>query len=161
MGALKSNGRLYIVALLACGWPNNKSYKWSDTRKLMEYGMEEYELRQLSEVAVERSDFSKVRIAYGQTDEIGEAAGVAVTIVETMDRTNSGEILMKEGEKIKIQYQLEKEMPAPVHAGDRAGYVNYYVDDTVYRSEELVIEQEVLKIDLTWCLKKIFTGMIL
>ena len=26
-----------------CGWPNNKSYKWADTRKLMEYGLEHYE----------------------------------------------------------------------------------------------------------------------
>ena len=42
VGALSSEGRTFIVALLACGWPNNKGYKWSDTRKLMTYGMENY-----------------------------------------------------------------------------------------------------------------------
>ena len=37
MGALESQGRTFVVALLACGWPNNKGYKWADTKKLMNY----------------------------------------------------------------------------------------------------------------------------
>lgn len=44
-GALRCGDRTFVVALLACGWPNNKSYKWKDTRKLMEYALEEYEYR--------------------------------------------------------------------------------------------------------------------
>ena len=43
MGALKREKRTFIVALLACGWPNNRSYKWEDTKKLMEYGLEHFE----------------------------------------------------------------------------------------------------------------------
>ena len=45
VGALSDGKRTFIVALLACGWPNNKSYKWSDTRKLMTYGLENYEYK--------------------------------------------------------------------------------------------------------------------
>ena len=40
VGSLRRDKRTFIVALLACGWPNNKGYKWKDTRKLMEYGLE-------------------------------------------------------------------------------------------------------------------------
>ena len=29
-GALSDGDRTFIIALLACGWPNNKTYKWSD-----------------------------------------------------------------------------------------------------------------------------------
>ena len=29
--ALQQEDKTLIVALLACGWPNNKTYKWSDT----------------------------------------------------------------------------------------------------------------------------------
>ena len=29
VGALKRDDRTFIVALLACGWPNNKTYKWA------------------------------------------------------------------------------------------------------------------------------------
>ena len=52
VGALEQNGKTYIVALLACGWPNNKTYKWSDTRKLMEYGLAAYERCNLDDIAL-------------------------------------------------------------------------------------------------------------
>ena len=42
VGALEREGKTLIVALLGCGWPNNKNYKWADARKLMEYGLEYY-----------------------------------------------------------------------------------------------------------------------
>ena len=40
VGALKQDERTFVVALLACGWPNHKTYKWTDTKCLMEYGLE-------------------------------------------------------------------------------------------------------------------------
>ena len=36
------NGRSYIIALWVVGWPNNKTYKWKDTMKLLEYGKANY-----------------------------------------------------------------------------------------------------------------------
>ena len=33
--AYKDNDRTFIVALLACGWPDNKTYKWSDAKHLL------------------------------------------------------------------------------------------------------------------------------
>ena len=39
VGSLRRDDRTFIVALLACGWPDNKGYKWKDTRRLMEYGL--------------------------------------------------------------------------------------------------------------------------
>ena len=38
-----------IVALLACGWPNHKTYKWSDSRELFTYGLENYRYRNFEE----------------------------------------------------------------------------------------------------------------
>ena len=49
VGALERDGKSFIVALLACGWPNNKNYKWSDTKVLMEYGIEQYEYQNVYE----------------------------------------------------------------------------------------------------------------
>lgn len=45
VGALRRDNRTYIVALLGCGWPGNKTYKWADTRALMEYGLKHYKSR--------------------------------------------------------------------------------------------------------------------
>ena len=38
IGAAEVEGHTYIWALLGCGWPNNKTYKWKDAMKLLEYG---------------------------------------------------------------------------------------------------------------------------
>lgn len=43
VGALRRDDRTYVVALLGCGWPNNKNYKWSDTKQLMQYGIDSFE----------------------------------------------------------------------------------------------------------------------
>lgn len=40
--ALKNEGRTYISAVLASGWPGNKTYKWLDTKKLMKYGINNF-----------------------------------------------------------------------------------------------------------------------
>ena len=49
VGALQWEGKTLIVSLLACGWPNNRGYKWEDTRKLMTYGLTNYEYRDVFE----------------------------------------------------------------------------------------------------------------
>ena len=61
-----------IVALLACGWPNNKTYKWSDTRKLMEYGLAAYERCNLDDIALDESRFAPVPVENAQGDRIGK-----------------------------------------------------------------------------------------
>ena len=39
----KKEGKTFIVSLLGCGWPNHKTYKWSDTKKLLDFGDYNYE----------------------------------------------------------------------------------------------------------------------
>ncbi|KIR01345.1 D-alanyl-D-alanine carboxypeptidase [Lachnospiraceae bacterium TWA4] len=48
VGAVKKDKKFFIVALLASGWPPHKSYKWSDTTKLIDYGFKNYEFKQLT-----------------------------------------------------------------------------------------------------------------
>lgn len=40
--ALQNNGRTYVSAVLASGWPGNKTYKWLDTKQLMKYGINSF-----------------------------------------------------------------------------------------------------------------------
>ena len=42
VGALERSGKRLIAVVLACGWPNHKTWKWSDTTKLMNYGIENF-----------------------------------------------------------------------------------------------------------------------
>ena len=44
VGAYEKDGIKYCFSLLACGWPNNKNYKWVDSRKIMEYIQDFFEI---------------------------------------------------------------------------------------------------------------------
>lgn len=44
VGAVKREDRTLVSVVLASGWPPNKSYKWSDTKKLMQYGIDAFKL---------------------------------------------------------------------------------------------------------------------
>jgi D-alanyl-D-alanine carboxypeptidase (penicillin-binding protein 5/6) len=91
VGALERDGRTFVVALLACGWPNNKSYKWSDTKKLMNYGIENYEFHSFNDVVIDETKFEPILVQNGQTNRIDEKAyaGVKVTSIDTSGDINS------------------------------------------------------------------------
>lgn len=91
VGALERDGKTFVVALLACGWPNNKSYKWSDTKKLMNYGLENYEFSSFNDVEIDETKFEPIIVKNGQTNRIDEQAyaGVKVTSIDTSGDINS------------------------------------------------------------------------
>ena len=56
VGALERDGKLFIVALLGCGWPGNKTYKWADTKKLMNYGLDHYQEHTIKDDILQKTD---------------------------------------------------------------------------------------------------------
>ena len=43
--AMESGGKHLISVVLACGWPGNRTWKWQDTTKLMNYGLSDFEIK--------------------------------------------------------------------------------------------------------------------
>ncbi|MCH5341915.1 MAG: D-alanyl-D-alanine carboxypeptidase [Acetatifactor sp.] len=176
VGALESEGRVFVVALLACGWPNNKSYKWSDTRELMEYGIENFSYKSFTEkgVAFDESGLNPIPVSEGQTEILGETAYTSVEIVgrdestdehtpsedsaEPLDRS---QLLMRTDEKIQVDYKVEEQLTAPVESGTRVGVIEYSVGGTVYRREDIVTTDTVERIDLRWCVHKVLQRFLL
>lgn len=164
VGALERDGRTFVVALLACGWPNNKSYKWSDTRKLMQYGIDNYFYRSFSEegVAFEESRLQSIPVRNGQTSILGETARTEVEIAdrkagaadETESRWKEG-LLLRADEKIRVECRVKNTLTAPVSGGTEVGWIDYMVGDTVYKRESIVTKDSVGLIDPEWCLKQI------
>ena len=155
VGALERDGRTYVVALLACGWPNNKSYKWSDTKTLMGYGLEHYISKAFEDVKVEESSLKQVRVINGQTKNIGEIAYTPVKIVPGNDGGKITDILMRENEEIEVVCRQEEVLVAPVKAGVMVGEICYRVDGKDYIVEKIVTLQDVAAIDLKWCVEQI------
>ena len=80
VGALERGERTYIVALLACGWPNNKSYKWADTKKLMNYGLSAFVKKSMRDVKIDESRLLPIAVEDGQTEGIGMTAYVTPVV---------------------------------------------------------------------------------
>ncbi len=159
VGAVEREGKTYVVSLLACGWPNNKTYKWSDTKKLMNYGIEEFEFVTFEEAEERVKIPDRIFLEDGQTDVIGQRAYVPLQVVQTEVEGNvfgvPERLLLSEDEEIQVQYNVLPMLQAPVRKGDIVGSIVYKVGEEVYRQEDIVIMADVKKIDLKWCVDKI------
>lgn len=169
VGSLERDGRTFVVALLACGWPNNKSYKWSDTRELMQYGIENYFFRSFSEegVAFDENLLRRITVLNGQTELLGGVAGTEVKLAGNAEEEGGPADCRREGlllradEEITVEYSQEEVLTAPVEAGRMVGEVLYSVDGTVYKKQSIVTVSEVRRIDLRWCLEQVLDRFLI
>lgn len=160
VGALESEGRTYVVALLACGWPNNKTYKWSDTKKLMNYGINNFEQHTLTEKKLPEEAMTPIPVENGQTIRLEDRAYVSLILEQEEDSREWEEeqtILLRKDETIQMTYTVEQKLEAPVQAGRKAGQVRFYIQSAdgtqtdLYRQNILTAEG-IDKIDFGWCL---------
>ena len=154
VGALRRDNRTYVVALLACGWPNNKTYKWSDTKQLMTYGLDNFEYHTLSEAAFDENRLKPVKVINGQVEKLDTTAYTNVKIDRKSENVQDG-LLLKKGEEIQVDCQIAEYLEAPVSAGTQIGTIKYLVDGEVYRVEYIFTSDDVPAIDFPWCLKQI------
>lgn len=147
VGALKREDTLLIVSLLACGWPGNKGYKWSDTRELMEYGLKRYEMKTIGN---ESFSLPAVPVEGGQKAE-----------VVTKAEPEPVRLLMKEGEHIQRTLWRKSMAKAPVKEGEELGEIFYLLDGVPYAKTEIKAGANVEKADYVFCLLRLLEDFFL
>lgn len=152
VGALERSGKTYIVALLACGWPNNRTYKWKDTKKLMEYGIAAFEMKNLDEIPIDESKLQPVPVENGQGTRIGEPVNVNLRLKKVKD---TKKILLKENEKITVEYKIAEKLIAPVQNESCIGAVYYKLGNMVLREYHVETVEKIEAVDLLWCMKQV------
>lgn len=157
VAACENDGRSYIIALLGCGWPNNKTYKWKDTMKLLEYGKANYHKvsywkePRLPEVTVKGG----VPEAYESwKDGAGKSCVRGVIQAETTDKKK--QVLVKEDEKVVCTLRMEKELQAPVKKGQEIGRVIFSLGEVILDEYPVVSDRNIGKITYIWCINKVF-----
>ena len=177
VGSLVKDGRTFVVALLACGWPNNKTWKWSDTRELMQYGIDNYFFRSFSEegIAFDEGMLKPLPVWNGRTNRLGETAYVDIMVADR-DGGEEGSrdfgvggaegedrdgLLLRADEEIRVEYSLKNSLTAPVAPGTEVGKISYIVEGTVYKQERIVTVSGVPEIDFDWCLQQILRRFLL
>ena len=156
VGALKRDDRTFVVALLGCGWPNNRTYKWSDTKRLMQYGLENYTYRTINtEISL---PYVKVKNGIPGNGKLWDRAKLKLTI-DKEERLREP-VLLKEGEEVHVQTDCEASVQAPVEIGDEVGEVSFYLDGKLLNKYKIISAERVEKRTLRWCVLKLIEEYI-
>ena len=146
VGALEKDKKRFTIALLACGWPNNKSWKWHDARLLYEYGLEHYDRRDIREERI----LPDVRVKNGQRDSAG---------LECREETI--ELLLSREDEIKVEWDVPESLTAPVVKGEQVGRVAYFVNGELYREFPVTAAENVPEITYFYCIIRIIRNIFL
>lgn len=151
--AWEEEGKTFVVSLLGCGWPNHKTYKWSDTKKLLSYGSYNYDY----ETYWQEPHTSKILVTDGveNMQNIGEKVYLrGKCSVTSEDREK--EILLKKGEAVTCKTEIPQKVSAPVLKGEKLGRIAYYLDGKLIASYPVYAERYVEKISFKWYTEKVF-----
>lgn len=151
--AWEKEGKTFIVSLLGCGWPNHKTYKWSDTEKLLDFGDYNYEY----ETYWKEPQTGKILVTDGVED--GQDIGTKIYLrgkcsVTAYDREK--EVLLKKGETVTCKIEIPQKVSAPVLKGEKLGRIAYYLDGKLIDSYPVYAEKSVEKISFKWYTEKVF-----
>ncbi|WP_296118826.1 D-alanyl-D-alanine carboxypeptidase family protein [uncultured Eubacterium sp.] len=168
VGAYCNDDRVYTFALLACGWPNNKGYKWEDSRKLIAYGNETY-ARQLYTWEAKQK---QIEIHNGvQTDRTGMTtekqrhifgkkqryAYLEEFVAET--EPIEQELLLSDTDMITDEWSLPDYLESPIQKGDVIGEHVIFLNGCQILTQPVYAAETVEKFDYRWCLNYVFSNI--
>lgn len=140
VGAIKKPDRTLVSAVLACGWPPNKSYKWKDTTELMDFGVDNFERKQIFNADKE---FEPAFVKDGKENFAG------------LYYEGNIELLMKKDDVVKIEYKIPTVIAAPIAVDTVVGSAKYYVNDELIEEVPILTANNISKIDFKFCINKI------
>jgi D-alanyl-D-alanine carboxypeptidase (penicillin-binding protein 5/6) len=155
VGALESEGRTFVVSLLACGWPNNKTYKWSDTKELMNFGIENYAYREFSP----ETDIGEITVVNGASEN-GDPYGIVSLEPKREGGVLPINILVSDNESIEAEYECRTTLTAPISAGQEVGSITYYLNEedgerTLLATEKLYTDRDVAAVNFEYIVRYI------
>ncbi len=139
--AITRDDKTYIVALLGCGWPNNKSYKWKDTKKLLEYGIDNYSVESIT---CADTPMKTIDIPNGTPKDIVH------TYIKDYDS-----LLISKTEKVTLKYNVPEALSPPIRAGDIVGNISIMIDGSVYKTINVYSKDTVYYKDYKYYLNMI------
>ena len=140
VGALKSDGRTFISVVLGSGWPSNRTYKWKDTRKLMEYGINNFFPRAVFSTI---KNYKDVKVKDGMEESTSTCIKGDLSLI------------LCEADDVRVVYELEDYIDAPVNVGDIVGKAIIYVNGQRMGSFPITAGAAVERANYMWYLKRL------
>ncbi len=148
------NERQISFSLLACGWPNNRNYKWSDSKKIINYIRENY---------------SDKEIKYPQVKEI--TAPIILNEKKQIDKTaqnrlslklseDSNVFFMKEEDRMQYIFNISETISAPVKEGEIVGELRVYINEELVDTVTIFSAVEVEENTYKNCIQEVLKNFI-
>lgn len=146
VAAVSRDGKTYIIALLGCGWPGNKNYKWSDAKRLFNYGIEEYAVR-------------KILSCEYETGNIEIENGIERQYIGTELRDEIS-LLVSDRDEVELVKKLPNRMEAPVQRDEIVGTVDVLVNNELYATVNIYATDSVERINLQYYMKLVLESFL-
>lgn len=157
--AVQKDDRIFIIALLAAGWPGHKTYKWHDTLKLLDYGKNNFYYRSFWQ----EPDLSYIPVKDGiperdsHTDDFLPDGSIYIGgQVKATEEEKQQKILLKNDDRLQYQVRLKNELQAPVRKGEQIGRVVYMLNGQKIASFPILAVQNVDRITFLYCAELVF-----
>ena len=131
VGAVKQEKKTFVSVVLGSGWPPYKGWKWKDTCKLMDYGMEHFSRRKIIDQSI---SLGNILVEQGKQEMVP---------IELKDEC---ELLLGEYENVTWKLKIKKKQTAPIKRGEVLGFVIIKVNGKEYQKLKIVSKKEVKEI---------------
>lgn len=143
--AYKQDGRTFIVTLLACGWPNNKTYKWHDAKLLLNEARNSYYPSDIVEIAPINKT---VAVKNGTQNNI------------SLRYDDAYSALISKNDTVNVVYNVPEYIEAPVSKNDEVGNISVYINDELFKSIPLYANEDVIRTDWLYYLKTLINPFL-
>ena len=151
VGAYRQNDRTYTFALLACGWPNHKNYKWEDSTALISYGNDHYENRTI----LKEEEHQTIDLNRTMVKTFGKNHYYFTNTLSVTKEACAFQILVSENDEITMNPQGQKELSFPVTEGDVVATEEILWNGLPVQTRRILADETLFASDYPWCLWEI------
>jgi D-alanyl-D-alanine carboxypeptidase (penicillin-binding protein 5/6) len=130
-GAAKKEEKTMIIALLGAGWYPNRSLKWKDAKKLLDYGFENYDYQF---VGKDEWSFSEIPVIDGMEESVKIATDAKKFLY-----------LLKKDEVVQCKIEHAKQLQAPIEENTVVGTITYELNGTMIEQFKIYTVKNVEK----------------
>lgn len=143
VAALEEGGRRYAIALLACGWPNHKTYRWEDAKDLFSYGMDSFHLYRGTEESLKTEPVS---IAGGMRKQTLKEWSTHASLPLSIDgKVKELTFLKADWENAEMKKTMELPYHLPIKKGQKLGTISYCIEGREIYSCSICAGEDVKK----------------
>ena len=151
VAAFEKDGERYCIALLACGWPNNKTYKWKDARSLLEYGMENYNNVDIEEEMVKKTILIDGYVTKPRFKNLNRHMNIEIVGVFTECK-----MLLSKDECVQQKIEIQENITLPIKKGQKLGEGYLYIGDHLIETIPVISQNSADE----WSLWNVFCSII-